>query len=478
MNDQGCTECVIIIRPSFKKFCEQDPCRAALFNHLLYWIAKKAKGQTEEKIKSGDVYWFGSAEEICAGLDHSWSVNKVRKEINALVGTGLVGQRHNPTRGFDQTRHYFIGVEQGGKIREACEKYDVCLNHLGLRPDVIHLLNLVNASNKNGKCKCQICEMDLPKTENASTKSGIAIPKVSTKGLPPKDTEEGRENNIEGMSPLSELSSSHTHLQSDDSSVSSQAAQGGSLSPNPGGDTLNLANAQPLLASGEKGCASNLPIVQQSGMETLNERGDIASAQGYMKDGDRGDANHDGDIPAGNVAVVEMSQQSVSTNSTGEVAQPSLIDAPLMEPDMSGPWAAEKVVQYAEFHNGKRYAERVRKGQIEAARAIHRDDGTLTLEQFKQAYDERNDEWWRKEQGNLHTTHMRSKERSSGIIRLYAMLDRIEARKRKKIIPIRPDVASEDAVQRARANNQKALEKMQRLIAEKQERKRINAAAK
>lgn len=176
------TELIIIIRPSFKRFCGQDACRAALFNQLLFWVAWKAKDQSVERIKSGDVYWYGSAEDICNGLDNSWSINKVRKEIKGLVDAGLIGQRHNPYKGWDQTRHYFFGDEQGKVLREMCEKYDVCLRHLGLIPDVLHLLNLVNAFNKNGKCNCQISEMDLPDMADASTKNGNAIPKVTTKG--------------------------------------------------------------------------------------------------------------------------------------------------------------------------------------------------------------------------------------------------------------------------------------------------------
>jgi hypothetical protein len=180
-------EMVVIIRPGFKRFCGDDACRAALFNHLLYWIAQKAKGQSQDKIQRGEVSWYGTAEEITAGLAESWSVNKVRKEIKLLVESGIMGQRHNPANRWDQTRHYFIGPEHGQAIREACQKYDICLLHLGLRPDVLHLLNLVNASNKNGKCNCQISEIELPNTADRSTKYGDAIPKVTAKASS-KDT--------------------------------------------------------------------------------------------------------------------------------------------------------------------------------------------------------------------------------------------------------------------------------------------------
>jgi hypothetical protein len=173
---------VVIIRPSFKKICGDDACRAALFNHILYWIAWKARGQPENKIKSGDVSWYATAEEICEGIAQSWSVNKVRKEIKELVESSLIGQRRNPANGWDQTRHYFFGIEQGKVLKEACTKYDICLNHLGLPPHIHHLLNLVNAIDISVKCNCQIDEMDLPNKENGFTKSGNAIPKETTKG--------------------------------------------------------------------------------------------------------------------------------------------------------------------------------------------------------------------------------------------------------------------------------------------------------
>jgi hypothetical protein len=180
-----CHEMVVIIRPSFKKLCDQDACRAALFNHLLYWIAQKAKGQ--EASTSGSVYWYGTAEEICAGLDHCWSVNKVRKEIKALVESGLIGQRRNPVKGWDQTRHYFFGMEQGKALKDLCEHYGVNLLELGLPPDILHLLNLVNAFTKYGKCIQHICEMDSPNMADAFPKSGHAIPKDFTK-IPTKDS--------------------------------------------------------------------------------------------------------------------------------------------------------------------------------------------------------------------------------------------------------------------------------------------------
>ena len=223
------SEMVVIIRPSFKRFCGGDACQAALFNHLLYWIAQKAEGQEKSKVQAGEAHWYGTAEEICAGLDHSWSINKVRKELKALKDAGLVGQTRNPVKGWDQTRHYFIGSEQGTAIRAACEQHGICLLHLGLRPDVLHLLTMVNAFHTSGKCSCQMCEMDTPDLVNERdkngdwnpqiremdvpnlmtpfTKSGNAIPKDNPKVSLPKDTEKENQKEEKESTPSVDLSS-------------------------------------------------------------------------------------------------------------------------------------------------------------------------------------------------------------------------------------------------------------------------------
>jgi hypothetical protein len=105
----------------------------------------------------------------------------------------------------------------------------------------------------------------------------------------------------------------------------------------------------------------------------------------------------------------------------------------------------------------------------------------LTLEQFKLAYDECcRDGWWRSEVGDLHVKHMQGKIKNSGVTRLYAMLRRAEQHK-KKVIPFKPrvDDRSQEAVERAEANNQKTLEKVRRLVAEKRAREeQQNAIAK
>jgi hypothetical protein len=167
------SEVVIIIRPSFKKICGDDACRAAVFNHFLYWIAKK--------VKSGAEYWYGSFEEIWESLDRSWGLSKTIQEIKALVADGFIGQRRNPKNGWDQTRHYYFGVEQAETLRVSCEKHGVCLAHIGLCADVTHLLNLTNAFSENNKCICSNQQIDLLDLPDRFVESNDAIPKVTTK---------------------------------------------------------------------------------------------------------------------------------------------------------------------------------------------------------------------------------------------------------------------------------------------------------
>jgi hypothetical protein len=188
---------VVIIRPSFKKLCDQDACRAALLNHLLYWIARRAKGQETEKIKSGEVSWYGSYQDICStGLDDSWSMWKVRKELKALVNAGLLGQRHNRALGFDREYQYFFGKEQGKVLKDLCEKQGINLLDLGLCDDVLHLLKTADACAENTTCICRKQQMHVLNSSDASAENSRAIPKDSTK-IPTKDSTKREHNPTE-----------------------------------------------------------------------------------------------------------------------------------------------------------------------------------------------------------------------------------------------------------------------------------------
>lgn len=215
------SEIVVIIRPSFKKICGDDPCRAAIFNHLLYWVAQKGKGQPESKVRSGAVCWYGSYVDICStGLADSWSMWKVRKEIPLLIGSGIMGQRHNPTKGWDRKFQYYFGESQGKALKDLCKKHGVNLLEMGLPPDVVHLLKTANACAENSKCIDRKQQIHLLKTANPSAENSAAIPKITTKNTN-KDNCKERESDIPNASPIGETSLS---LSQDNSSSLEKSA--------------------------------------------------------------------------------------------------------------------------------------------------------------------------------------------------------------------------------------------------------------
>jgi hypothetical protein len=148
------TEMVVIIRPSFMKFCD-DGCRAAAFNHILYWIAYKAKDEPQEKIQAADISWYGTSEEIAEGMANAWSSQKVRPEVNKLVDMGLIGRRSNPQWKVDRTKFFFFGPEQCATFLELCKKHSICLFGLGLSKEVLRLLACcAKANDKVIQCSC------------------------------------------------------------------------------------------------------------------------------------------------------------------------------------------------------------------------------------------------------------------------------------------------------------------------------------
>lgn len=148
------TEVITIIRPSFMKFC-QDGCKAAAFNHILYWIARKAKGESIEKIQAGEVYWHGTTDEITEGMANAWNDQKVRREVNSLVDMGLIGRTSNPRWKVDRTKFFFFGPEQCEIFLEICKKHAICLFGLGLCKEVLRLLACCAKAKLNLiKCSC------------------------------------------------------------------------------------------------------------------------------------------------------------------------------------------------------------------------------------------------------------------------------------------------------------------------------------
>lgn len=216
------SEILVIIRPSFMKFC-QDGCRAALFNHILYWIAKKTKDQPRAKVLAGEITYYATSEELVEQMAGAWGVCKVRKEVNALIDMGIIGRGHNPEWGVDRTKHFFFGKEQCAKLIELCQKHQICLSHIGLSPEIGQMINLSNASDKSIKC---LCSKQMINLSLASDKSIGTITKDSTKDSKTKDTERkyepsGQTSNVSAQ----EESFIHPPTQSSFSSLSEEVTK-------------------------------------------------------------------------------------------------------------------------------------------------------------------------------------------------------------------------------------------------------------
>jgi predicted transcriptional regulator len=222
------SEIVVIIRPSFMKFCK-DGCKAAIFNHILYWIAKKAKGQPQEAILSGEITYYATTDELAEQMAGAWGYQKVRKEVNDLIDMGIIGRGKNPTWGADRTKHFYFGKEQHGKLLELCQKHNIDLSKIGLSSEVTdlikHFTNPSNAIDQSVKCPEHKQFTDM---SNANDKYVRAITKDTTKDSKTKDTE--RKNDAPQQNPhVSTQDDSHSFVQSP--SISSQETKGAVFPP-------------------------------------------------------------------------------------------------------------------------------------------------------------------------------------------------------------------------------------------------------
>jgi hypothetical protein len=117
-----------------------------------------------------------------------------------------------------------------------------------------------------------------------------------------------------------------------------------------------------------------------------------------------------------------------------KVAKPVETPVELVAPDMSGAWNDELIVQYAEWCNGRRYTaeSKMRASQLKAASRLHKDDSALTMLAYKKAHDRRYDDWWIEHRRVLHVSDMAARD-NTGIVRVYAMLEKIETDGLQKI---------------------------------------------
>lgn len=124
------------------------------------------------------------------------------------------------------------------------------------------------------------------------------------------------------------------------------------------------------------------------------------------------------------VTAIKASQASGKRKAAKPVEIPI---GSLTEPDMTGTWNDELVVEYAEWCNGRRYSltSKMRVSQLKAAAKLHKEDSNLTMADYKRSHDTRYDDWWKEHKRVLHVSDMAAKD-NTGIVRVYAMLDKIE----------------------------------------------------
>jgi len=164
-------EQVVLIRPCFMRICDSDACRAAVYNHLLYWIGRKLAHippRQEGTVALESVTFWKTYEALAKNLAGSWGVSKVRQEIKKLVADGLIGQKNSRTS--DRTKHYFFAREQGEMLQARCEQAGICLLHLDLPFEIVHLLKVAIAFDKNAACNCPHEQMQSLESTGCNTK--------------------------------------------------------------------------------------------------------------------------------------------------------------------------------------------------------------------------------------------------------------------------------------------------------------------
>jgi hypothetical protein len=168
-------EQVVLIRPCFMRICDSDACRAAVYNHLLYWIGRKLVHtplRQDGSLALESVTFWKTYEELAKNLAGSWGVCKIRQEIKKLVADGLIGQKNSRTS--DRTKHYFFTNVHGETLLARCKQAGICLLHLDLPHEIVHLLEVALAFVENNACIC-------PHDQMQSLEDGACNTKITTK---------------------------------------------------------------------------------------------------------------------------------------------------------------------------------------------------------------------------------------------------------------------------------------------------------
>jgi hypothetical protein len=97
--------------------------------------------------------------------------------------------------------------------------------------------------------------------------------------------------------------------------------------------------------------------------------------------------------------------------------------------------SAETIVGLFEQKRGQVYDAKTRSHQLAAARTLLALQLPLTAALLTHMYDECYDDWWREHYGALHVSHLVECERSHGQPRIVRLLQRVQAKARRKMRP-------------------------------------------
>lgn len=97
--------------------------------------------------------------------------------------------------------------------------------------------------------------------------------------------------------------------------------------------------------------------------------------------------------------------------------------------------SAEAIVGLFEQKRGQIYDAKTRTRQLASARTLLALQLPLTADLVTRMYDECYDDWWREQYGALHVSHLVERERSHGQPRIIRLLQRVQAKARRKTHP-------------------------------------------
>lgn len=212
-------QATVIIRPEFTKMTQQeteegnikfDPKLSALFNHILFWVAKRHS--------KGKKYWYSTAKEICDQIQRLCGVTKLRQYIDQLVEMKLISKCENPNDSRDQTYHFYFADDNAKKFARLLKKHKIDVSKIGLPVEVLQMLVDKKAISKNDACKDQKyrlhssnLEAGTPNLVSSNTKSGVCYkePKTSTKTSPKITTKKEEDTGSPNITEETPVASCH-----------------------------------------------------------------------------------------------------------------------------------------------------------------------------------------------------------------------------------------------------------------------------